>query len=54
MKIIHTADIRLGSKMDSRFNKEISNERKSETKKFHLRTDSEIYMYFLITTIFYL
>ena len=32
MKIIHTADIHLGSKMDSRFNKEISDERKAELR----------------------
>jgi len=32
MKIIHTADIHLGSKMDSRFNREISNERKIELR----------------------
>lgn len=32
MKIIHTADIHLGSKMDSRFNKKISDERKAELR----------------------
>lgn len=32
MKIIHTADIHLGSKMDSRFSKEIANERKAELR----------------------
>lgn len=33
MKIIHTADIHLGSKMDSRFDKETSDERKFELRK---------------------
>ena len=32
MKIIHTADIHLGSRMDSRFSKEIANERKAELR----------------------
>ena len=32
VKIIHTADIHLGSKMDSRFSKEIANERKAELR----------------------
>lgn len=32
MKIIHTADIHLGSKMDSRFDKKISDERKAELR----------------------
>ena len=32
MKIIHTADIHLGSRMDSKFNKEIANERKAELR----------------------
>lgn len=32
MKIIHTADIHLGSKMDSRFGKDIANERKAELR----------------------
>ena len=32
MKLIHTADIHLGSKMDSRFNRDISDERKSELR----------------------
>ena len=32
VKIIHTADIHLGSKMDSRFSEEIANERKAELR----------------------
>ena len=32
MKIIHTADIHLGSRMDSRFSKEIADERKAELR----------------------
>ena len=32
MKIIHTADIHLGSKMDSRFGKTVSDERKAEVR----------------------
>lgn len=32
MRIIHTADIHLGSKMDSRFSREISEERKNEVR----------------------
>lgn len=32
MKIIHTADIHLGSRMDSRFSKEIAGERKAELR----------------------
>lgn len=32
MKIIHTADIHLGSKMDSRYSRDISNERKAELR----------------------
>lgn len=32
MKIIHTADVHLGSKMDSKFSKEIADERKAELR----------------------
>ena len=32
VKIIHTADIHLGSRMDSRFSKEIAGERKAELR----------------------
>lgn len=32
MKIIHTADVHLGSRMDSRFSKEIADERKAELR----------------------
>ena len=42
MKIIHAADIHLGSKMDSRFPKEIAEKRKTEVRNTFRRLAHQI------------
>lgn len=51
MKIIHTADIHLGSRMDSRFSKEIANERKAELRNTFKRL-VEYFSFNLGSTLF--